>query len=1237
MSRKFLTCLGLIILAAFLLAGCGGGGGGGTGNAVSPGTGSVTVQVEWPDKTIPVDTEFFTIDIYNPVTGEQVVSTTRIDYPTVSVIIGNVPVGVRSIVVLAHNVSGDILACGSRNLTVREGNNGTVDMELQLGNGTWSIIAPQTVPNNNNMITRGVDAVTVTPVVLRSYVSVTNPDSNLHQLTDLGPGGATQVMNYTYGNPPSDPVETALESRGTGSYYRGWLNIIEGHENGSYDFDINGSEIKHIEYTGGYCPEIDIYSPDYGSYHDLSSDITVSWDSLGSGYVYMVAAHHEADSSVGASPYDYYWSSYDMRDISFSNPGLLYDKINSLPSDTSVTIPAGTFPEGTSQIEIEVLAFNKDAMRITRTGVNSAGTFVLPMSQKQVTINPVTWKNFHHDPELTGNSYYSGPAYPGHVWTYHTGTGDMVQSSPAIDSDGTVYIGSVDYGIYSIDKDGIPNWKYVTGGVVNSSPAIGTDGNIYCGSNDGYLYCLDRDGSLKWSYQLNGEPLFSSPIIGPDGSIFIDSANYSTTSNELYMLNSDGSFNWSYQIPASEYIANTPCLSSEGVLYHSGSDGKLYAFQVYTRGSRNRSPSFLWKYDSGGHPTQSSPVISPEGYILYAAYGQMFAINPQTHLPEWQFIPESNINTTPSVDQQHFIRFGADNGIIYGLFPDGVVDWSYDAGSAVNSSPAADSTGTIYLGTNSGEMLSINSSGTLNWKYNTGNSIYSSPAITSDGGVVFGCNNHDVIKLGNAPIIYSISPNTGTEGTALTICGGNFGMLQGSSTISFNGTGAGPATVWAGNMIIVNVPAGATTGPVTVTVNGHPSNGINFTVGSATYYVNGAAGDDDNDGSQAYPFKSITHALSVCQPESFPGKTGRPASGDEVRVAQGTYNVSITGESFPLNVPSGTSLKGGYNSDFSQRDYANYITVINATEIAGVLEFNNTAHNPNLDGFIVTGGAAYNGGGILCYSSSPTITNCTITGNTARLGGGISCYSSSSPTISNCTITGNTADSGTGGGGIGCYDSSPTISNCTITGNTASSGNGGAIYLNTGTVTIYNCAFTGNAAPSYGAGGALYATSGTLYITNCTIDNNTAPTGGGIFLGDGGNATITNTIVSNNYGTQNTGGLYGGSTDCTLQITYSDFYNNALADAYNAITSEAGGIGNFNAWGWNGTGCRIYDPLFVDAGNGNFHLQGTSLLIDQGDPSYSGYLLDGGWETQAGIPDTTPVDIGYHYQFYLTP
>ncbi len=79
------------------------------------------------------------------------------------------------------------------------------------------------------------------------------------------------------------------------------------------------------------------------------------------------------------------------------------------------------------------------------------------------------------------------------------------------------------------------------------------------------------------------------------------------------------------------------------------------------------------------------------------------------------------------------------------------------------------------------------------------------------------------------PTLTSLSPASGGIGTAVTLTGTNFGATQGSSVVFFNGTAAAP-TAWSANSITAPVPASATTGPVTVTVQGQTSNGIGFTL-----------------------------------------------------------------------------------------------------------------------------------------------------------------------------------------------------------------------------------------------------------------------------------------------------------------------------------------------------------------------------------------------------------------------
>ena len=83
-----------------------------------------------------------------------------------------------------------------------------------------------------------------------------------------------------------------------------------------------------------------------------------------------------------------------------------------------------------------------------------------------------------------------------------------------------------------------------------------------------------------------------------------------------------------------------------------------------------------------------------------------------------------------------------------------------------------------------------------------------------------------------APMISSLSPASGTPGTTVTIKGVNFGLVRALSTVTFNGLTASPSS-WGAGSIVVQVPAGATSGPVVVKVSGVSSNGAQFTVGQS--------------------------------------------------------------------------------------------------------------------------------------------------------------------------------------------------------------------------------------------------------------------------------------------------------------------------------------------------------------------------------------------------------------------
>ena len=85
-------------------------------------------------------------------------------------------------------------------------------------------------------------------------------------------------------------------------------------------------------------------------------------------------------------------------------------------------------------------------------------------------------------------------------WTYLLGD-EVRASSPAIDSNGVIYIGCYDYKLHALNPDGSLNRTWSMGNWIRSNPAIAGN-TLYVGSNDHKLYALDLGtagaGSGPW-------------------------------------------------------------------------------------------------------------------------------------------------------------------------------------------------------------------------------------------------------------------------------------------------------------------------------------------------------------------------------------------------------------------------------------------------------------------------------------------------------------------------------------------------------------------------------------------------------------------------------------------------------------------------------------------------------------------------------------------------------------------
>ncbi len=356
------------------------------------------------------------------------------------------------------------------------------------------------------------------------------------------------------------------------------------------------------------------------------------------------------------------------------------------------------------------------------------------------------WPMFHYNIQRTGRcSFGVNPqnSTPIVKWKYFT-TNMGSLSSPAIDDNGILYIGTYDLhkSFFAINKNGTEKWHFDAGDLVRSSPAIGSDGTIYFGADNGNLYALLPNGTLKWCINLGLGWVISSPVIDSNGVIYAAS----TASSMFYAIYPNGTLKWSFQ--TNDWIYSSPAISEDGTIYFGANDHYLYAISP--------NGSMKWRY-SAGQEIQSTPSIDSAGNIYFGSWDDnLYALYPNGTL-KWKINAGGTIDdSSPAISENGTIYIGTLKGDILSVSPGGHLNWRYRTGDEIYSSPAIDRYGIIYCGSCDGYLYACNPNGTLHWRFNLGYPVMSSPAIDENGTTYIACWGPYIYALS---IIYDNHPS----------------------------------------------------------------------------------------------------------------------------------------------------------------------------------------------------------------------------------------------------------------------------------------------------------------------------------------------------------------------------------------------------------------------------------------------------------------------------------------------
>lgn len=411
--------------------------------------------------------------------------------------------------------------------------------------------------------------------------------------------------------------------------------------------------------------------------------------------------------------------------------------------------------------------------------------------------------------------------------------------------------------------------------------------------------------------------------------------------------------------------------------------------------------------------------------------------------------------------------------------------------------------------------------------------------------------------------------------------------------------------------------------------------------------------------AHAYPgdlFVTPTGSGTMCtqaQPCDLQTALGTASDDDTIYIAGGIYTSS--GEAV-VTVTQSFKLYGGWDGTTTTpvvRDPDAYATTLNGEDMRRVVNISGNI-SPTIDGLIITGGKAPDGGGIYINDASPIIQNNIITANRTITsvfddgrGGGIFIDGSSKAIIAQNRILSNTSGYGGGifhdgntiititanqivdniashrGGGIQIERPPDTVRANIISDNTAVNDGGGMIIWAAAPHVEAN-RFTGNSANFGGAismgnnatpslynnllisnsqDGIYIESSSPVFVNNTIVGNAMPNSGDGIRLQSNigcippycSTGNFSNNIIVN-YEV----GIYGTGV-ITPVIDYNDVWGNTTTDYFLPIEVVTG------------TQNISLDPIFANPMADDYHLQRRSPCVDAGDP--------------AGVPPAPPTDI----------
>ncbi len=293
-------------------------------------------------------------------------------------------------------------------------------------------------------------------------------------------------------------------------------------------------------------------------------------------------------------------------------------------------------------------------------------------------------------------------------------------------------------------------WTFHTGKGIFSSPVIGADGTVYVGSADDVFYALTANGKVRWTRR-TGEIIDSAALLDDRGRVYVPSAD-----GHLYALDAaTGRSVWTFAAdPPSttgafiNWFEGNVAMDAGGTLYAPNDNRLTYAIDRDTGAKKWAFPTSDQTWSSPAFDAANGRMDFGSNFFLLGI-PSTFSVDAATGAQAWAAATDGATVASPLVTGDGLTIVGSFDGYLRAYdSASGAPRWSFATRDHLYASPAELPDGTIVQASADGSIYAVDPrTGALRWQYDTLAPIRSSPAVDTLGRIYVGTGDRRLLVL----------------------------------------------------------------------------------------------------------------------------------------------------------------------------------------------------------------------------------------------------------------------------------------------------------------------------------------------------------------------------------------------------------------------------------------------------------------------------------------------------------